>query len=129
MRSLARDLAISLGTVGHISALRRLKVGFFKEKNAISLDSLEVLAHSPQTFEHILPVEVALDGIPAISLSGDQATRMKNGQSISINEGMEWRCSVSLEEGDLLYAMSSGKPVAISRIREGFVSPIRVLNL
>jgi tRNA pseudouridine55 synthase len=129
MRALARDLAISLGTVGHISALRRLKVGCFKEKNAISLDSLEVLAHSPQTFEHILPVEVALDGIPAISLSGDQATRMKNGQSISINEGMEWRCSVSLEEGDLLYAMSSGKPVAISRIREGFVSPIRVLNL
>jgi tRNA pseudouridine55 synthase len=112
MRALARDLAISLGTVGHIS-----------------LDSLEVLAHSPPTFEQILPVEVALDGIPAISLSGDQASRMKNGQSIPINEGMEWLSSVNLKEGDLLYATSSGKPVAISRIREGCVSPIRVLNL
>ena len=129
IRALARDLAVYLGTVGHVSSLRRLKVGPFSEKDAISLDSLEALAHSPATFDSLLPVEVALDGIPAMSLSGEQASRMKNGHSIPLVGSSNWNCKVKLEEGSLLYTISLGKPIAISRVQEGYVRPIRVLNL
>ena len=129
MRGLARDLAIAVGTVGHISALRRLRVGPFLEQNAISLDSLEPLGHSPAAFEHLLPVETALDGIPALSLSGDEANRLRRGQTVPVFRASDRERLGDLREGDLLYAVSSGTPVAISRIEGGCVCPVRVLNL
>jgi tRNA pseudouridine55 synthase len=128
IRALARDLAAKLGTCGHISSLRRLKVGSFSENDAISLDYLETLAHSPANFNKLLPVEVALDGIPAMPLSGDQADRMRNGQSVPLEKEADWCCSLALEEGRIIYTMSSGLPVAIARLQQGFVCPIRVLN-
>ena len=128
IRALARDLAAKLGTCGHISSLRRLKVGSFSENDAISLDYLETLAHSPANFTKLLPVEVALDGIPAMPLSGDQAYRMRNGQSVPLEKGADWCCSLNLEEDALIYTVSLGVPVAIARLQEGFVRPIRVLN-
>ena len=128
IRALARDLAAKLGTCGHISSLRRLKVGSFSENDAISLDYLAALAHSPANFDKLLPVEVALDGIPAMPLSGDQAYRMRNGQSVPLEKGADWCCSLNLEEDALIYTVSLGVQVAIARLQEGFVRPIRVLN-
>ncbi len=128
IRALARDLSAKLGTCGHISSLRRLKVGSFSENDAISLDYLETLAHSPANFDKLLPVEVALDGIPAMPLSGDQADRMRNGQSVPLEKEADWCCSLTLEEGGIIYTMSSGLPVAIARLQQGFICPIRVLN-
>ena len=69
MRSLARDLALALGTVGHVSALRRTAVGPFSENDAISLDKLLALGHSAALFEKLLPIETALDGILALVLT------------------------------------------------------------
>ena len=66
IQSLARDLATALGGVGHVSRLRRLSVGPFAEKDAISLDFLEKLEHSAAAFEHLKPVTGALDDIPAL---------------------------------------------------------------
>lgn len=129
MRGLARDLAIAVGTVGHITALRRLRVGPFLERDAISLDSLEPLAHSPAAFEHLLPVETALDGIPALSLSGDEANRLRRGQTVPVFRASDRERLGELREGDVLCAVSSGTPVAISRIEGGCVCPVRVLNL
>lgn len=128
IRALARDLAVKLGTYGYISSLRRLKVGSFSENDAISLDYLETLAHSPAKFNKLLPVEVALDGIPAMPLSGDQADRMRNGQSVPLEKEADWCCSLTLEEGGIIYTMCSGLPVAIARLQQGFICPIRVLN-
>ena len=128
IRALARDLAVKLGTYGYISSLRRLKVGSFSENDAISLDYLETLAHSPANFNKLLPVEVALDGIPAMPLSGDQANRMRNGQSVPLEKEADWCCSLTLEEGGIIYTMCSGLPVAIARLQQGFICPIRVLN-
>lgn len=129
MRALARDLAIAVGTVGHVSALRRLRVGPFQEKDAISLDSIEALAHSPAAFEHLLPVETALDGIPAMPLTDDEANRLRRGQTVPVFRASDRDRLGELREGDLLYAISSGTPVAISRIQGGCVCPVRVLNL
>ena len=73
MRSLARDLGTALGTVGHIAQLRRIAVGPFDEKQAISLDKLESLRHSAPLLEHLLPVETVLDDIPALALTETEA--------------------------------------------------------
>ncbi|HVI88030.1 MAG TPA: tRNA pseudouridine(55) synthase TruB, partial [Dongiaceae bacterium] len=78
MRSLARDIAQHLGSVGHVSALRRLSVGGFTEKQAISLENLKALGHSPAAFEHLLPVETALDDIPALALTNTEASRLRS---------------------------------------------------
>jgi tRNA pseudouridine55 synthase len=129
MRSLARDLARALGTVGHVSKLRRLRVGPFHEADAISLDSLEALTHSPAAFEHLLPVEAALDGIPALPLTGTEADRLRRGQSVPVFRAADRERLGSLREGDMLYAVSGGVPVAISRINGGCICPVRVLNL
>ena len=128
IRALARDLAAKLGTCGHISSLRRLKVGSFSENDAISLDYLETLAHSPANLNKLLPVEVALDGIPAMPLSGDQANRIRNGQSVPLEKDADWCCSLALEEDSVIYTVSSGFLVAIARLQQGFICPIRVLN-
>ena len=66
MRSLARDLARELGTLGHVSALRRLRVGPFAESQAIALDKLKALGHIPPP---IAPVETVLDDIPACAIT------------------------------------------------------------
>jgi tRNA pseudouridine55 synthase len=129
MRALARDLAIAVGTVGHISALRRMRVGPFQESNAISLDSIQALAHSPAAFEHLLPVETALDGIPAMPLTDDEANRLRRGQTVPVFRASDRDRLGGLREGDTLCAISSGVPVAISRIQGGCVCPVRVLNL
>tara|TARA_Y100000588_G_scaffold362574_1_gene424402 strand:- start:1492 stop:2418 length:927 start_codon:yes stop_codon:yes gene_type:complete len=129
MRSLARDLGRRLGTYGHISALRRLKVGPFSEKDAISLDSLEALAHSPENHKLILPVEAALDGIPALNLSGDKANRLRCGQSIPVSEELDWVHGEAARENGLLYTVSCGKLLAVSLLQGGCIKPVRVLNL
>ncbi|UUX52114.1 tRNA pseudouridine(55) synthase TruB [Nisaea acidiphila] len=129
MRSLARDLARATGTVGHISMLRRHRVGPFLETDAISLDSLKALEHSPAAFEHLMPVETALDGIPALTLAGAEANKLRCGQSVPVFRAMDLDRFGDLREGDLMYAVSGGSPVAIGRIDGGCICPMRVLNL
>lgn len=129
MRSLARDLARRVGTLGHISKLRRLRVGPFREEDAISLDSLLALKHSPAAFEHLLPVETALDGIPALALTGAEANRLRRGQSVPVFRAADAARFGDLREDDIVYVVSEGSPVAIGRIDGGCICPMRVLNL
>ncbi|HXC28419.1 MAG TPA: tRNA pseudouridine(55) synthase TruB, partial [Stellaceae bacterium] len=86
IRALARDLALALGTLGHITALRRLSVGRFGEDQAISLDLATSLGHSLAASGHLLPIEAALDDIPALALTADEAARLRHGQAISLTE-------------------------------------------
>lgn len=79
IRALARDLALRLGSVGHCADLRRTKAGPFTENGAISLDSLEALGHSARLEEVVLPIMTALDDIPVLALSEDEAGKMRNG--------------------------------------------------
>jgi tRNA pseudouridine55 synthase len=131
VRSLARDLGEALGTHAHVSALRRTAVGAFTEDKSISLDSLEALGHSPAAFEHLLPIETALDDIPALALSEAEALSLKRGQSVSLLSRLykERITALDLEVGDVVCAMAKGKPVALARYEGGSLSPVRVLNL
>src|ERR1700694_1624052 len=80
IRSLGRDLALALGTVGYLSALRRTAVGPFREEAAISLPKLEALGHIPPLLGVLAPVATALDDIPALALTEAQVGRLRQGQ-------------------------------------------------
>jgi tRNA pseudouridine55 synthase len=120
MRSLARDLAAALGTLGHIVELRRLSVGRFSEAQAISLDSAVALGHKLAASEHLLPIETALDDIPALALTAAEAARLRHGQRIPVDD--------RLEEGTLVAARHDRSIVALARIEGGTLRPVRIIN-
>ncbi len=80
IRSLARDIAHAAGTVGHISYLRRTRAGPFPLSDAISLDFLEEAAKARALTRMVLPLEAALDDIPALPVTPDQARLLRHGQ-------------------------------------------------
>ena len=129
IRALARDIALALGTVGHLVALRRTRVGPFGEKSAISLDELGENMHLAAACEYLLPVETALDDIPALAVTDSEAGRLRNGQSVSLLRKADMDRIANLEGGDTVLAMAGGKPVALARYTAGEIKPVRVLNL
>jgi tRNA pseudouridine55 synthase len=129
MRALARDLGRALGTCAHIVSLRRTAVGPFLEADAISLESLQSLRHSAAASEILLPVETALDDIPALALSESEASRLRSGQAVSLLARSDRDRIGELAQGSIVCAMSASKPVALARYQAGELQPVRVLNL
>jgi tRNA pseudouridine55 synthase len=82
IRSLARDIAHALGTVGHVSYLRRTRAGPFSLESAISLDFLEEAAKARALTRTVLPLTAALDDIPALPVTPDQAQLLRHGQKL-----------------------------------------------
>jgi tRNA pseudouridine55 synthase len=128
VRSLARDIAVALGTLGYVEYLRRTATGGFGEKHAISLEKLETFRHSAAAFEHLLPVETALDDILALAVTGDEADRVKCGQSLTVPDITTTAGRDALSEGRTLRLMCGDRLIAIAEIREGQVRPVRVMN-
>ncbi len=119
VRALARDLAVTLGTLGHLSELRRTRVGKFLERDAISLDKLGDLMHSAALSEHLRPVETALDDIPALAMTESQAIRLSQGQVVQV---------LGTEPG-LVRVTADDRLVALAEVIDGNVRPVRVFNL
>jgi tRNA pseudouridine55 synthase len=82
IRSLARDIAHALGTVGHVSYLRRTRAGPFGLDTAVSLDFLTEIAKARQLTRAVLPLQAALDDIPALPVTPDQAQLLRHGQKL-----------------------------------------------
>jgi tRNA pseudouridine55 synthase len=134
IRSLARDMALALGTVGFIAELRREDVGPLGPHNAISLDSLLNLDHSAALETALLPVETVLDGIPALNLNQQEAARLKNGQMLSFISRPDaerlQKAGVMMGNGpEVALAVYNGTPVALVEIEGVDIHPVRVLNL
>jgi tRNA pseudouridine55 synthase len=129
MRGLARDLAAALGTCGHLSNLRRCAVGPFTEETAISLDKLEELGHSAATFPTLLPIETALDGIPALDLSAKEALQLRNGQAVPVLRPQDRKQIEAVGDEGIVLAVESATPVALARVDGIQIRPVRVLNL
>ncbi|QLC22258.1 tRNA pseudouridine(55) synthase TruB [Parasphingopyxis sp. CP4] len=85
IRSLARDIARALNTVGHVTMLHRSKAGPFSLKSAISLDKLDELAKTRSLEQALLPLAAGLDDIPALSVTPDQARQLRKGQRTTGN--------------------------------------------
>lgn len=117
IRSLARDMGRRLGCYGHVTMLRRLKVGKFDENKAISLELLEKMMHKGD-LSFLLPVESALDDIPALEITPSQAGLLKQGRFLPAP-------SVSSET---VLALCEGHAIAICSLVDGQIKPVRVFN-
>jgi len=128
MRSLARDLAKAVGSLGHIAALRRLSVGPFKESHAVPLDSLLVSGDTPApSLDLLLPLTTALDDIPPLAMSEAEAARLQFGQAISLVEFMGRVPAAANPSGGLIRAMAGERFVGLCRLEEGMCFPERLM--
>src|SRR5437868_7686597 len=128
MRSLARDLAIACGTVGHVAALRRLRVGPFTEAQAIPLDKvLQSGDTAPASPDLLLPVATALADIPALALTEAEAAALSHGQAISLVDLMGRIPRTADPDGGLARAMAGGRVVGLCRLEGGWLKPERLL--
>ncbi len=128
VRALARDLGRAHGALGHVAALRRGQVGPFGEGDMISLERLESLCHRAAAGEAsladlLLPIETALDDIPALAASPADAARLRRGQAVLL------RGRDAAVSGGVVQVASSGQLVAIAEVDRGEVVPRRVFNL
>ena len=119
IRSLARDIARALGTVGHVSYLRRTRAGPFGLDQAVSLDFLEETAKARQLTRTVLPLEAALDDIPALPVTPDQAQLLRHGQ----------RLAGFPETPGLQLATWDGVPVALVEATADGLKVVRGFNL
>ncbi|MFC7689697.1 tRNA pseudouridine(55) synthase TruB [Paeniroseomonas aquatica] len=117
MRSLARDLARACGTVGHIAALRRMRVGPFHEQGAIPLDKLCGTGDTPPPSpDLLLPVATALADIPALALTEAEAMRLGQGQAFSLVDLMGRIPDAANPNGGLVRAMAGERFVGLCRL-------------
>jgi tRNA pseudouridine55 synthase len=128
MRALARDLARALGTLGHVANLRRLAVGPFVEKDAISLDCLADLVHSARLAEALRPVATVLDDIPALALTEPEARRLRQGQPVAALPVASRSPKADIVPGARVRAMMGGRLVALAEVHGGEIRPVRVIN-
>ena len=122
VRSLARDLGRALGALGHVSALRRSRVGPFAETDMIPLEQIEALCHRAAAGEGhladmLLPIETALDDIPALAVSPADAARLTRGQAVLLR-GRD----ASIFRG-MVQVASGGQIVAIAEVERGEIVP------
>jgi tRNA pseudouridine55 synthase len=130
VRALVRDIAEALGACGHVSALRRTRVGRFTEQSAVALELLEDLGHKARQSEALLPVETALDDIPVLAVTDEDAFRLKQGRSIVLVPRQVEAVKAGLKPGSrTVSAMSGGSMVALCEMRAGRLEPSRVFNL
>ena len=129
VRALGRDLAVALGTVGHVVELRRIKSGPFGENDAISLDSADGLRHSARLEAGITPIETALDDIPALALTEEEASLMHQGGFVCLVEVLKRNASHTVVDGEIVLAKTENKPVALARIVGSELRPVRVFNI
>ncbi|MEM7664904.1 MAG: tRNA pseudouridine(55) synthase TruB [Pseudomonadota bacterium] len=119
IRSLTRDIARALGTLGHVTYLRRIKAGPFTESQAISLDKLNGIGRGARIEDLLLPLEAGLDDIPALHLDQTDAQAVRQGRVLS-----------ELPQPSGLYcAMLDNVPVALVEISEGRTKVVRGFNL
>ena len=130
VRAIVRDLAEMLGACGHVSDLRRTRVGRFTEADSVALELLEDLGYEARQSEALLPVETALDDIPVLAVTDEDAFRLKQGRPIVLVPRQVEAVKARLKPGSrTVSAMAGGSVVALCEMRAGRLEPSRVFNL
>jgi len=127
VRSIARDLAFRLETCGHVTYLRRTRVGEFDETISFSLDALEKLPYEDRVLRGLLPVETALDDIPVLAVTDQQTSDLKQGRAII--RPPDHQPAVQTDNPNWVLAMNGDKAVALCDAKDGEIRPKRVFNL
>ena len=131
VRALARDLCTALGCEGHVSKLRRIRVGVMHEDDAISLDTLEEMDREA-LLELLLPVEEVLEDVPDVEISDEDAAAIRQGREVMLMPHVveRWRTEKNPDPDDrLALAMAGDMAVAMGEIRAGRFQPVRVFQL
>lgn len=121
VRSIARDLGLTLGGHAHVLWLRRIWSGPFDAVQSVTLDTINAEARSDALHAHLLPLEVALADLPELPATAQGAARLRNG-----NAGMVITSSV--EYGDAAWASFEGRAIAVGIYKSGELHPSRVFN-
>jgi tRNA pseudouridine55 synthase len=137
VRAIVRDLAEALGACGHVSALRRTRVGAFCERDATPLEKLSEMEHREARLEALLPVETALDDIPALALTAEDAFRLKQGRSVvlvprqveTLRTRLVPRSVAGHDGGRTVLATYEGRAHALCEMRAGRLQPTRIFHL
>ena len=119
IRSLARDIALALDTVGHVTRLHRVKAGPFALRQAITLDKLDAAAKASALEPLLLPLRAGLDDIPAFSLTPDQAGALRQGRVLD---------GIAADDG-LVFACMGDTPVALAEVEANQLRVVRGFNL
>lgn len=120
IRSLARDIAYAVGSVGHVTMLRRSRAGPFTLESAISLDKLNAFGQGAAQEDIILPIEAGLVDIPALDLSPEQARAIQQGRvltGIAMKDGLHWARGADM------------RPIALVENIDGELRSVRGFNL
>ncbi|MEY2759716.1 MAG: hypothetical protein RIR33_3494 [Pseudomonadota bacterium] len=140
IRALVRDIAATLGAEGHVAALRRTRVGAFAEAAAIQLSILEGMSDKAALDDTLVPLETALDDIPALAVTGEEASRLRQGREIvllphQVEAFREMRRPRRVNGDDAsricLATEKVGEEqlgVALGEVRAGRFLPVRVFN-
>ena len=135
VRALARDLAAALGAEAHVAELIRTRVGPFTLADAIPLESLGEMGYERAASEGLLPVETALDDIPALAVTREDAFRLSQGRAIVLLprqvEALRSELGLETDAGAsrIVSAMEGARVVALGELKAGRVEPVRVFNL
>ena len=120
VRTLGQDLSLYLGTVGHLTALRRTKVGKFTLTDSFPLDKLQEEAHITSISSCVLPIRIVLDDIPAISVGSKEELKIRRGQAIPF--------FVDLPESPCYLLLSEKGELSLAEKKDNQLFPIRVFN-
>ena len=126
VRSLGRDIALKLGTVEHLTALRRTSCGVFNESQKILLAQLEKIEYTPSAWDEFIPIQAVLTDILELALTEHEAQAVSHGQALKTADVVK-RLG-RLPEGTLLKATFDGKLIAFVQLRAGRFRPTRVFN-
>ena len=133
VRSLARDIGRAVGSAAHVVFLERRSVGRFHIDQAISLDFMENIVYNPRAHDCVIPVMTALDDIPALAITEQEAEKLRFGQSIELDQtrAEAFATQGGAKQQDLLTGVvaCAGQPVAIVRLTQQILSPVRVLKI
>ena len=134
VRALARDLAYALGTLGHLTALRRVRSGPFVVEDCVTLDILTNLAHMSDRDAFLMPLDRVLVDIPALDLGTEAAQQLRNGQSVAVFRKSlldKVLTATANETGEraIVLVLNRGEPVGMGQFENGRIAPVRLFNL
>ena len=121
VRCIARDVGEKLGCLGHVHTLTRIKSGPFHLNDACELEQFNSF-NDKDLSKVLYPLEIALEAIPEIKVTEEEANTIHNGGSILCNQPHQ-------ENGSTAWISYKDQAIGWGIIKEGKFLPKRVLSL